>query len=76
MQTRFVLALAAALLALPIVAGSAFSMGGGGNNDFDFQGSCVVNTVDLNGHFSFHFDENLTRMGPPTGFSITSWREL
>ena len=30
MQTRFVLALAAALLALPIVAGSAFSMGGGG----------------------------------------------
>jgi hypothetical protein len=55
---------------------AAFSMGGGGSTDFDFQGSCVVNTVSMNGHFLFHYDENLSRMGPPTGFTVTSWREL
>jgi hypothetical protein len=55
---------------------AAFSCGGGGSTDFDYQGSCVVYSVWLNGHFNFHFDENLTRLGPPTGFTITSWKEL
>ena len=53
-----------------------FSCGGGGSTAFDFQGACVVNTLSLNGHFSFHFDENLSRLGIPTGFTIISWKEL
>ena len=55
---------------------AAFSMGGGGSSDFDYQGACVVYSASLNGHFNFHFDENLSRLGPPTGFSVISWREL
>jgi hypothetical protein len=55
---------------------AAFSCGGGGSTDFDYQGACVVYSASMNGHFNFHFDENLSRLGPPTGFSIISWREL
>jgi len=55
---------------------ATFSAGGGGSTDFDFQGACVVYSVSLNGHFLFHFDENLSRMGAPTGFSVISWKEL
>ena len=53
-----------------------FSCGGGGNNTYDFQGSCVVRSVSMNGKFNFHFDENLKRIGPITGFAVTSWKEL
>ncbi len=53
-----------------------FSCGGGGNTVYDYQGSCVVGSLTMNGHFNFHFDENLSRIGPPTGFTVSSWREL
>jgi hypothetical protein len=53
-----------------------FSAGGGGSGILDFQGSCTVNSVSLNGHFNFHFDQNLKRNGPAVGFTVTSWREL
>jgi len=55
---------------------ASFTCGGGGNNTYDYQGSCVVNNVTMNGHFNFHYDENLKRNGPPSGFTITSWQEL
>ncbi len=42
----------------------------------DFQGACVVKTINMNGHFRFHFDENLKRKGPVRGYHITSWREV
>jgi Tfp pilus assembly protein PilX len=50
--------------------------GGGGSTVMDYQGACTVNSVSLNGHFNFHYDENLRRSGPNSGFTITSWREL
>ncbi len=53
-----------------------FTAGGGGSTPLDFQGSCVVSNLNLNGHFSFHYDESLRRNGPGTGFSVKSWREL
>ena len=41
------------------------TMSGGGNpTPLDFQGACAVNTIGMNGHFNFHFDENLKRKGP------------
>ena len=55
---------------------ATFTLGGGGNNTFDFQGACVVKQVTMNGHFNFHYDENLRRAGPWSGFRVTSWREL
>jgi hypothetical protein len=55
---------------------AAFTMGGGGNNTYDFVGSSITKTVTMNGHFNFHFDENLLNSGPVRGYSATSWREL
>ena len=51
-------------------------LNGGGNSVVDFQGSCVVNSVTMDGHFNFHFDENLKRKGPVRGYQVTSWTEL
>jgi len=55
---------------------ASFTAGGGGSTIMDFQGACVVNDLTLNGHFNFHFDENLIRNGPVTGYAVTSWTEL
>jgi Putative Ice-binding-like adhesive domain len=40
------------------------SLGGGGQNAYDYEGACVVNSITINGHVNFHFDENLKRVGP------------
>lgn len=53
-----------------------FSLGGGGNNVYDFIGASVTKTVKMNGHFNFHYDENLRRIGPSRGFIPTRWREI
>jgi hypothetical protein len=53
-----------------------YSMGGGGSTDFDFQGACTVRSVNLNGHFNFHYDQNLARNQKEAGFAVISWREL
>jgi len=55
---------------------SDFVLNGSGSTPIDFQGSCVVNTLGMNGHFRFHFDENLKRKGPIRGYQINSWTEL
>ncbi len=55
---------------------AAFTLGGGGNNTYDFVGASVSNTVKMNGKFNFHYDENLRRIGPGRGFVPTSWKEL
>ena len=53
-----------------------FTMGGGGNNIIDFCGAAVGATIRMNGHFNFHYDENLGRFGPRRGFVIMSWNEI
>ncbi len=50
-------------------------MGGGGNDTWDFVGASVSRTVKMNGHFNFHFDENLARIGPGRGYIPVSWNE-
>jgi hypothetical protein len=52
-----------------------FSLGGGGNNNYDFVGASVTKTVTMNGHFNFHYDENLARIGAYRGFIPTLWTE-
>jgi hypothetical protein len=52
------------------------SMNGGGNNTMDFCGAGVFKTVTMNGHFNFHYDENLGRFGPRCGYVIISWNEI
>ncbi len=53
-----------------------FSLNGGGSNSYDFVGASVTKTVTMNGHFKFHYDENLGRIGPSRGFVVTSWNEV
>jgi len=51
-----------------------FTMSGGGNNN-GLIGSSITKTITLNGHYNFHFDENLLN-GQPRGYTIAAWREL
>lgn len=51
-------------------------LSGGGSFNLDYQGAIAVNNIGMNGHFNFHFDENLKRKGPVRGYRITSWREI
>ncbi len=53
-----------------------FKSGGGGSDNYDVVGAVIVNTVSMNGHFEFHYDENLGRNGPSSSFVISSWVEL
>jgi hypothetical protein len=52
-----------------------FTLGGGGNNTLDFIGASVSKTVTMNGHFNFHYDENLARNGMGRGYIATNWKE-
>ena len=54
------------------------TMNGGGNANNDFIGSLMMNSVGMNGHFSFHYDEALGRMNPINNarFLIKSWNEI
>jgi hypothetical protein len=53
-----------------------FQLGGGGSSPYDFVGASVSNTVQMNGHFNFHYDENLGKSQWGRGYVITSWDEL
>ena len=53
-----------------------FSGGGGGNNKLDSSGSLVVNSVTLNGHWNFHYDESLKNSGPSRGWIARNWTEI
>lgn len=54
---------------------AAFSLGGGGSNTKDFVGGSVTKSVKMNGHFNFHYDENLRRIGPGRGYIPVTWAE-
>jgi hypothetical protein len=51
-------------------------LNGGGNNNYDFVGSCIGKTVTMNGHFMFHYDEDLLTDGPSRGYTATHWSEI
>jgi hypothetical protein len=51
-------------------------LGGGGEDTFDFAGSCIVDTIRMNGHFNFHYDEALKRIGPDHGYIADGWNEV
>jgi hypothetical protein len=53
-----------------------FTVGGGGNDVYDFEGSVMAKTIKMNGHYNFHYDEGLVRSGPSFGYVATSWKEL
>lgn len=50
--------------------------GGGKTGAIDFTGASITKTSRLMGHFSFHYDEVLARIGPFRGYVATSWDEM
>ena len=50
--------------------------GGGKTGAIDFTGASITKTSKLNGHFNFHYDEVLKRLGPFRGYIATSWDEM
>lgn len=54
---------------------AVLTLNGGGNNN-GFIGSCIVNSITMNGHYDFHYDQALGRTGPARGYLATSWQEL
>jgi Tfp pilus assembly protein PilX len=50
------------------------SLGGGGNNTYDFIGSVVAHSITLNGHFNVHYDEYLKGYAWK-GYTAINWRE-
>jgi hypothetical protein len=45
------------------------------NSDMHLVGAYVAKSINLIGWASFHFDENLLRVGPRRGYLVTTWRE-
>ena len=54
---------------------ASLSMGGGGNNNYDFVGSALAKSVSMNGHFNFHYDEALRATGFGRGYIPSNWKE-
>jgi hypothetical protein len=52
-----------------------FELGGGGSSQYDFVGASVTKSVKMNGHFRFHYDENLRNNGMGKSYVPTSWKE-
>jgi len=48
---------------------------GGGSTMNDFSGAAKVKTAKFNGHYRFHYDEALPKIGAWRGFVLTSWNE-
>jgi hypothetical protein len=55
---------------------AAFTLGGGGNDPYDFVGASVTGSVSLTGHYNFHYDESLADLNSNGSFVITSWNEI
>ena len=60
-----------------VVAPYAVStISGGGNNNTDFCGCLMGNSLTFNGHFSFHYDEALGKDPANGRFIINAWNEI
>ncbi len=52
------------------------NLNGGGHLNTDFIGSIMMNSIGMNGHFSFHYDEALGRLNNNPRILVTSWDEI
>jgi hypothetical protein len=52
------------------------TLNGSGSTPVDFVGSLIVNSVVMNGHFNFHYDEALGRLAANGRYLVTSWNEI
>jgi hypothetical protein len=52
------------------------NLSGGGTTLLHFSGACVVRSIKVNGHYTFHYDEALGAIGPESKYVVVSWIEL
>jgi hypothetical protein len=52
------------------------TLNGGGSNNGLIGSSVTKSIIAMNGHYDFHFDEDLLSAGPSRGYVVTSWKEL
>jgi hypothetical protein len=74
--TSFSLAGNGAFTGVLVAPNAAVALKGGGNNNQDFSGSLIANSITLNGHFSFHYDESLSSASSNGRYLVTSWNEV
>lgn len=55
---------------------AAIALNGGGSAINDFCGAVIGNTIKLNGHYKFHYDEALGRLGSRSRYLVRSWDEI
>jgi len=55
---------------------AAFKMSGGGNNVYNFVGSAVAGSINLNGKYQVHYDESLIQIPAGQHYYATSWKEI
>jgi hypothetical protein len=51
------------------------TLNGGGSN-VGVVGSSITKSISMNGHYDFHFDQDLLGSGPSRAYVVTSWKEL
>ncbi|MEW6304585.1 MAG: hypothetical protein AB1705_14005 [Verrucomicrobiota bacterium] len=54
---------------------AVLTLSGGGTDIVDFSGAAIVGEAKVSGHYHFHYDENLGRLGSG-GFVVTGWNEI
>jgi hypothetical protein len=54
---------------------AAFTLNGS-TNSIDFVGASITRSATLNGHFNFHYDEALRKIGPFRAYIVNSWNEM
>jgi hypothetical protein len=59
-----------------VAPNAAVQLSGGGSGPQDFSGCLMAGSVTFNGHFKFHYDQALSRLGGTGRFLITSWDEI
>jgi hypothetical protein len=52
------------------------SLNGAGHENTDFSGAVMANSITMNGHFSFHYDEALSALKNNPRLLIKSWDEI
>lgn len=55
---------------------AAFKMGGGGSDIYNFIGSAVAGSIDLNGKYQVHYDESLIQIPAGQHYYVSSWTEI
>jgi hypothetical protein len=56
--------------------GADFSMTGGGSVAANFVGAAVAKSANINGHYSYHYDEAAARSDVGAAYLVSSWKEI